>query len=139
MQLPKLLWLHCEAAALLGGRAKGQHAGKNGRQHNRDVPLNIHKSDPEKNFFFFEREEEKTYHIFENVYINSCWQIRSIFYKILVDIGNRAFWILTPKILLLFYLSVTFVFVFNFKNLVFLIKFLSFFCLKYLVDSLQSH
>ena len=55
MQFPILLWLHCEAAALLGGRAKGQHAGKNGRQHNWDVPLNIHKSDPEKNLLFWKR------------------------------------------------------------------------------------
>ena len=75
MQFPKLLWLHCEAAALLGGRAKGQHAGKNGRQHNWDVPLNIHKSDPEKTTSFFKREEEKTYHIFENVYTYSIQQL----------------------------------------------------------------
>ena len=59
MQFPKLLWLHCEAAALLGGRAKGQHAGKNGRQHNWDVPLNIHKSDPEKKLIFLKERRNK--------------------------------------------------------------------------------
>ena len=69
MQFPKLLWLHCEAAALLGGRAKGQHAGKNGRQHNWDVPLNIHKSDPEKKLLFWKRGGKNLSYFWKRLYL----------------------------------------------------------------------
>ena len=47
---------------------------------------------PRKKNFFFEREEEKTHHIFwKRLYLfiwvfNSCWRIRSILYKILVEV-----------------------------------------------------